>query len=761
LLHRFFLSVCSSAFFCLSASFTANRKHFFAAYPHTHSISRRLSPSFALPCRFTEQYHCCLVQKGKGEHTHEVLKKKSKQIQQQQRRLHLVFSRVLDPLHTWALLLSALYSDYPPTHTYTQKGISLSLRTGELSSLARFGVFYFVSVSCYKPSFFFRSPSPIVIMTTVEAVDAYVQSGAPIDDAKLDQWVQMSDVSNACGFFVGGDAAVAATVRRIATAIVTTYLNNEDTKAVPLRRKTKFCLLLNNFALYKPVRPVVFECLESMTSIFEKSIKDEGTMPFDSELGRMSEHVLVLLMRVMDYKLKASAVHEFAEHNTQFAIQLLLAILLKEPPYEFELRCNCISGLLGFTQPQAFFGAGEKIEEHSCTNFTEKVDFMLNLMLRLQAVQVVSDVLGDAIAASETVTPLVQHAVNNTMRTIMNIFKFCSKEATQWRQHILLSTTFLDGTVMMYVQSLAATLHTAIASNPPRVAGELLHSLNLSFIFGAFATYHMEEASEEVRVFCTFFHDLFQLSIRPIVSDARLSGQVMVMYINLLHFMCNVDAMTDSAYPMEDLLPELTSSALRTTVDAFIKKEVGGCGLPFTHAWYQQFRRNTADTLVAQDSSTYQFIDKSFADVIAQLTAQQVPVVAPKQTSTRLLGEMPALKPEKKNKISIAKAAAPIHHKIKPGAKADNVEGVDADLLCALTGRVMKNPVSSPYGQTYEKEAIMNWLEQNGSVCPITGKPLTAAQLKSNEAVASKILQQMVRQSMATQPTADDDMYNF
>lgn len=601
-------------------------------------------------------------------------------------------------------------------------------------------------------------------MANISALDAYIQSGAAIEDAKLDQWIQVSDIANAGGYFVGDAAAVSAAVRRVSSVIVSQYLNCADTKVVPLRRKTKFCLLLNNFALYKPVRPVVFECLEGMTSIFEKSIKDEGTMPFDSELGRMSEHVLVLLMRVMDYKLKAAAVHEFAEHNTQFAIQLLLAILLKEPPYEFDLRCNCISGLLGFTQPQAFFGPGERIEEHRCTNFTEKVDFMLNLMLRLQAIQVVSDVLGDAIASAETVPLHVQGAVNNTMRTIMNIFKFSSKEATQWRQHILLSTTFLDGTVMMYAQSLAAALHEAMSAPTPRIAGELLHSLNLAFLFGAFATYHMDEASQEVRIFCTFFHDLFQLSIRPVVSDARVSGQLMVMYTNLLHFMCNVDAMGEEpSYSSEGLLPELSSAALRTTVETFLKKEVGGCGLPFTQAWYQQFRRATADTLIAQDSVTFQCIDRCFLGMIQQMAAQQAPVAAPPVAAggKRLLGEMPSLKPEKKNKISIDKAAAPVRHKMKPSAKQDSVEGVDADLLCALTGTVMKNPVSSPYGQTFEKEAIMNWLDQNGSVCPITGRPLTAAQLKPNAAVATKIMQQMVRQSMATQQVAEDDMYQF
>ncbi|AIO00028.1 U-box domain protein, putative [Leishmania panamensis] len=601
-------------------------------------------------------------------------------------------------------------------------------------------------------------------MASVGQLDAYIQSGAVIDDARLDQWIQMSDISNAQGYYSGDAAAVSEAVRRVSRTVVAQYLNNADVQAVPLRRKTKFCLLLNNFSLYKPVRSVVFDCLEGMTSIFEKSVKDEGTMPFDSELGRMSEHVLVLLMRVMDYKLKAEAVHEFAEHNTQFAIQLLLAILLKEPPYEFELRCNCISGLLGFTQPQAFFGVGEKIEEHSCAKFTEKVDFMLNLMLRLQAIQVVSDVLGEAIASSETVPPLVQSAVNNTMWTIMNIFKFSSKEATQWRQHILLSTTFLDGTVMMHVQALAAKLHEAMTAPAPCVSSPVLHSLNLSFLFGAFATYHMEEASQEVRIFCTFFHDLFQLSIRPIVTDARVSGQVMVMYINLLHFMCNVDAMGEApSYPMDGLMPELSSAALRATVEAFLKKEVGGCGLPFTEAWYRQFRRITPDTLIAQDSTTYQCIDNCFLSMITQLTAQQAPVVAQAAPAggARLLGEMPALRPEKKNKISIDKAAVPIRHKMSPSAKQDSVEGMDADLLCSLTGAVMKNPVSSPYGQTYEKEVIMSWLGQNGSVCPITGRPLTAAQLTPNTAVATKIMQQIVRQTMTSQPVAEDDMYKF
>jgi len=322
-------------------------------------------------------------------------------------------------------------------------------------------------------------------MSNIFEFERRLMSGVAVKEEELDQWIMLSDVSNAGAYFEGCTRIkeVLASVRSSCDIIVTKYLNNSKVEEVPLRRKTKFCLVLNNFSLYPPVRPAVFESLEKLTNIFEKSIKQEGAMPFDSELGRMSEHVLVLLMRVMNYTLKASAVHEFAEGNTQFAIQLLLAILLKEPPYEFELRCNCISGLLGSTQPQAFFAVGQSIEEHSCLKFTEKIDFMLNLMLRLQATQVVSDVLTEALANSEKPQLIVQRGVNNLMRTIMSVFKFCSQGATQWRQHILLSTTFLDGTVMIYAQSLSASLQQAMAVSPPNISGELLQSLNLTFKF--------------------------------------------------------------------------------------------------------------------------------------------------------------------------------------------------------------------------------------------------------------------------------------
>lgn len=600
----------------------------------------------------------------------------------------------------------------------------------------------------------------------VTQLTARLAGGVNMTDEELDTWIQISDITNA-GQFFGGDArAVYEAVRQGCQLIVLKYLNNSSVETVPLRRRTKFCLVLNNFALYPPVRSAVFDCLEGLTQTFEKAITEEGTMPFDQELGRMSEHVLVLLMRVMSYDLKAAAVHEFAEGNIQFGIQLLLAILLKEPPYETPLRFNCISGLLGFTQPQTFFGPGKEVEEHSCTSFTEKVNFMMDLMLRLQAVQVVSDVLTEVIQDAEN--PSVANAVIDTMRTIMNIFRFSSQGASfsslQWRQHILLSTTFMDGTVVMFTQGAVALLDEAIRKKSA-IPKQVIPSLDVSFRFGAFCTYHLGHAAEELRLYCTFFHDLFSIPLRPMLTNTKASTQVMSMYVNLLHFMCNVDALGGEAdLPQEDLLPELSSEVLKRKLETYFRGQLAPCGLPTLTAWQTHFRRVDTTIMVSYDSRTYQILDAMFTAELSQLSAQQCPPPSAsspntKSTAGSLLGEMPALKPSTATpahkKMSIALAAEPVREKLSRQTR--RVE-TNQSFLCALTGNVMKNPVSSPYGHTFEKEDILRWLEQNGSVCPITGKSLTADQLKPNAKVAALVMQRIVQESMKNN---DDDLYNF
>uniref|UniRef100_A0A0A9YS71 Phosphate transporter PHO1 n=1 Tax=Lygus hesperus TaxID=30085 RepID=A0A0A9YS71_LYGHE len=180
---------------------------------------------------------------------------------------------------------------------------------------------------------------------------------------------------------------------------------------------------------------------------------------------------------------------------------------------------------------------------------------MLQLMLRLKAIQVISDVLIVAMEDKDEDIATIISGFTDTMQMVLNIYKFASSSGTQWRQHILLSTTFLDGATTALIQTLLLALQCSMEEKQ-NIPGALLYGLNLSFKFGTITSYHLGKAGNELRGYCTFFHDAFLLSIKSIVNNAHLSGQFMVLYVNLLHFMCNVDALSDdSVLSNVDLLP--------------------------------------------------------------------------------------------------------------------------------------------------------------------------------------------------------------
>merc|ERR1719506_2406054 len=61
-----------------------------------------------------------------------------------------------------------------------------------------------------------------------------------------------------------------------------------------------------------------------------------------------------------------------------------------------------------------------------------------------------------------------------------------------------------------------------------------------------------------------------------------------------------------------------------------------------------------------------------------------------------------------------------------------------ASFRCPITGELMREPVVDPEGHTYEKSAIMGWLERN-TTSPMTRTYLTADMLKPNRAVQDAI----------------------
>jgi len=87
---------------------------------------------------------------------------------------------------------------------------------------------------------------------------------------------------------------------------------------------------------------------------------------------------------------------------------------------------------------------------------------------------------------------------------------------------------------------------------------------------------------------------------------------------------------------------------------------------------------------------------------------------APVRTGPSLLGDLPALEKEKKDK----------KEKSKIRIESRSVVDCPDDMRCAIDGKVMINPLRSPYGHFFEKKTLERWVANCGSVCPVTQRPL-------------------------------------
>jgi hypothetical protein len=97
-----------------------------------------------------------------------------------------------------------------------------------------------------------------------------------------------------------------------------------------------------------------------------------------------------------------------------------------------------------------------------------------------------------------------------------------------------------------------------------------------------------------------------------------------------------------------------------------------------------------------------------------------------------------------------------------PSKKKKQGSGTPSDLpkefLCELCQRQLTDPVKSVYGNIYEKSVIEDWLKNQGKICPLTGAPLSEADLTPQEDLKIKIRKWILQKSIAaedTQPTAD------
>eukprot|EP00980_Cylindrotheca_fusiformis_P018320 scaffold5975_cov99-Cylindrotheca_fusiformis.AAC.5 len=83
------------------------------------------------------------------------------------------------------------------------------------------------------------------------------------------------------------------------------------------------------------------------------------------------------------------------------------------------------------------------------------------------------------------------------------------------------------------------------------------------------------------------------------------------------------------------------------------------------------------------------------------------------------------------------------------------------EFVCPLTKEMMSDPVMSRYGHHFERNAILKWLNDGNTHCPLTGNPLRLSNLISDKTLKWKIDYWAKKSGRKVIEVSDDDMSTF
>lgn len=136
----------------------------------------------------------------------------------------------------------------------------------------------------------------------------------------------------------------------------------------------------------------------------------------------------------------------------------------------------------------------------------------------------------------------------------------------------------------------------------------------------------------------------------------------------------------------------------------------------------------------------------------------QIKVSEGKQSeSFRLLGDLPNLgaggkkknnKNNKKRRGSKSKRGSSRSNGTS-GRVATPETGVPDGFCCSLTGKLMSDPVLTPFGDhCYQRNAVERWLKEQGNLDPVTGMPLATCELILNNSLRIEINDWQLQESL-------------
>ncbi|KAL3660289.1 E3 ubiquitin-protein ligase mib1 [Phytophthora oleae] len=91
----------------------------------------------------------------------------------------------------------------------------------------------------------------------------------------------------------------------------------------------------------------------------------------------------------------------------------------------------------------------------------------------------------------------------------------------------------------------------------------------------------------------------------------------------------------------------------------------------------------------------------------------------------------------------------------KKKKKKSSSRDTPPEFKCAVSLKLLKDPMRSPYGQVFERQVIEAWFRDFGNRCPLTGEPLSLQQLVSDEKLREEIREWKHGSKKSKAPEAD------
>lgn len=154
--------------------------------------------------------------------------------------------------------------------------------------------------------------------------------------------------------------------------------------------------------------------------------------------------------------------------------------------------------------------------------------------------------------------------------------------------------------------------------------------------------------------------------------------------------------------------------------------------------------------------------------------------------SGRMLGDLPSLSAHRSPSVHDSPTDAKrtgdlrpdpnpeLGSPLSPAGGGKDIREVPQEFLCEISKRPLVDPVVTPFGNVFERSVIANWMERNGSICPLTGQPLSKSELREATEVRARMEKWTLEREMQrtritpakaakdTAPqVAEDDLYDF